>query len=119
MKILSLPWTEKISSLEIVTSEERKYPIELWSYMMEDVNNEEIIITLPAGKKFVELPANASCDCANASYRLTFDTKNPAKIIGHRTMTRKSEQVMPAEYAAFRDFINRVSESDNKSYAIK
>ena len=119
MKILSLPWTEKISSLEIVTSEERKYPIELWSYMMEDVNNEEIIITLPAGKKFVELPANASFDCANASYRLTFDTKNPAKIIGHRTMTRKSEQVMPAEYAAFRDFINRVSESDNKSYAIK
>jgi predicted Zn-dependent protease len=119
MKILNLPWTEKISSLEVVTSEARKYPIEFWSYMMEDINNEEINITLPTGKKFVELPVDVSFDCANASYKLTFDTRNPGKIIGHRTMIRKSEQITPAEYPAFRDFINRVSESDNKSYAIK
>jgi len=119
MKILNLPWTEKISSLEVVTSETRKYPIELWSYMMEDINNEEIIITLPAGKKFVELPVDVNFDCPNASYKMTFDTRNPARIIAHRTMVRKSEQVTPAEYPVFRDFINHVSESDNKSYAIK
>jgi hypothetical protein len=34
-------------------------------------------------------------------------------------MIRKTEQVSPAEYIAFREFINRVSESDNKQYAIK
>jgi len=119
MKILNLPWTEKISSLEVVTAESRKYTIELWSYMREDIDNEEMVINLPVGKKFVELPVDASFDCANASYKLTFDIRNPTKIIAKRVMIRKTEQVSPAEYIAFREFINRVSESDNKQYAIK
>ena len=119
MKILNLPWTEKISSLEVVTAESRKYPIELWSYMREDIDNEEMVINLPTGKKFVELPVDAGFECANASYKLTFDTRNPSKIIAKRVLIRKTEQVSPAEYIAFREFINRVSESDNKQYAIK
>jgi len=119
MKIMKFPWTERISSLDIVTEETRKYPLQLWSYMPDEINSEEMIINLPLGKKFVELPKDEHFGCANASYDLTFDTKTPGKVIVRRIIHRKSEQVSIQEYSAFRDFMNRVSELDNKQYAIK
>jgi hypothetical protein len=119
MKILNLPWTGKFASLDVVTEETRKYPLELWSFMNDDFNSEVMNITLPKGKAFVEIPQNAFYECANASYQLIFDTRTPGMVVIHRNFTRKTEQVSPEEYAAFRDFIHQVSESDNKQYAIK
>jgi len=119
MKILNLPWTGKFASLDIVTEETRKYPLELWSFMNDDFNAEVMNITLPKGKAFVEIPQNASYECANASYQLTFDIRTPGMVVIHRNFTRKTEQVSSEEYASFRDFIHQVSESDNKQYAIK
>ena len=119
MKILNLPWTGKFASLDIVTEETRKYPLELWSFMNDDFNSEVMSITLPKGKSFVEIPQNANYDCANASYQLTFDTKTPGMVFIHRNFKRKTEQVSPEQYSAFREFIHQVSESDNKQYAIK
>jgi len=119
MKILNLPWTGKFASLDVVTEETRKYPLELWSFMNDDFNTEVMNITLPKGKTFVEIPQNAFYECANASYQLTFDTRTPGMVVIHRDFKRKTEQVSPEEYTAFRDFIHQVSESDNKQYAIK
>ena len=119
MKILNLPWTEKFSSLDVVTEETRKYPLEFWSFLNDDANTEVMNITLPKGKAFIEIPQNVHFECANASYQLTFNTKTPGVVIIHRSFERKIEQVTPQEYGAFRDFIHQVSESDNKQYAIK
>ncbi|MDD4971371.1 MAG: DUF3857 domain-containing protein [Paludibacter sp.] len=119
MKILNLPWTGKFSSLDVVAEESRVYPLELWSFMNDDLNSEVMNITLPKGKTFVEIPKDVHIDCKNASYQLTFDTKTPGVVMIQRHFTRKTEQVTPQEYSAFRDFIHQVSESDNKQYAIK
>lgn len=119
MKIFMLPWTQKISSPDAVAAESRTYPMEIWSFLPEEFSSEEIVLNLPQGKKMIELPADIKYECANASYQLTFDTKNPSKIIIHRYFQRKTEQVIPSQYADFRNFLNKVSESDNKQYAIK
>ena len=119
MKILNLPWSEKFSSLDVVTEETRKYPLELWSYLPDDMNSEIINFILPAGKRFMEIPQNIHFECANADYHLTYEIKTPGKVIIRRTFERKTDQVTPNQYTAFRDFINQVSESDNKQYAIK
>lgn len=119
MKILRLPWTDRISSLEEVTAETRQYPMEFWAYQPEDINVEQINIILPPGKQFVELPQDVRLTCANAAYQLTYNNKTPGIVTIRRTLQRKTEQVSTQEYAAFRDFINKVSENDNKQYAIK
>ena len=119
MKIFNLPWLEKFNSLDVVTEETRKYPLEFWSFLNDDLNSEVMNITLPNGKAFVEIPQNIHFECANASYKLTFDNKTPGLVIIHRVFQRKTEQVTPQEYSSFRNFINQVSESDNKQYAIK
>ena len=50
---------------------------------------------------------------------MTFDTKTPGKVIVNRHFVRKADQISTKDYAAFRDFLNKVSESDSKQYAIK
>ena len=77
MKIFNLPWLEKFNSLDVVTEETRKYPLEFWSFLNDDLNSEVMNITLPNGKAFVEIPQNIHFECANASYKLTFDNKTP------------------------------------------
>ncbi len=119
MKILYLPWTEKQIPLETVAEETRKYPLELWSFLSDDTSSEVITLNLPAGKQLVEIPKNITLDCENASYELTYNLKIPGKVIAYRTFKRKNEQVTVEQYAAFRNFLNKVAESDNKQYAIK
>lgn len=119
MKILKLPWTDKFSSIEFVNAETRQYPMEFWSAWSEDSNTEQINLTLPANKKFVEAPKDITLDCANASFKLTFKEKTPGVFVINRTFIRKSDLVTPEQYQAFRNFVHKVSEYDNKQYVIQ
>lgn len=118
MKIFKFPWTDT-NSLDIVAAEERKYPMDYWSYQTEDWTKEIMTVEFPQGKKMVEVPQNIKLDCPTASYSLIFDTKTPGKLIVTRYFQRKQDQIAIGDYVAFRDFLNKVSESDNKQYAFK
>lgn len=119
MKILQLPWTDKISSLEAVTAETRKYPLELWQYQSDEMNVQTIVINLPQDKKFVEVPQDIRLETDGAKYSLLFDAKTPGKMSVTRTFQRTGEVIGTDAYPKFREFINLVSEADNKQYAIK
>jgi len=118
MKIFRLPWSDT-NSLDIVAAETRQYPFEFWSYQTEDKTTERIVIELPQGKSLAEMPASQKFECSCASYTLTFKTIAPGKILATRVFERKSDQILVKDYAAFREFINKVSEIDNKQYAYK
>jgi len=118
MKIMKLPWSDKISSLDIVMAEDRKYPLEIWAYWTNDRTSEVIDILQPKGMRFMEIPKNVTLECANASYSLTYNASTPERLIVKRTLFRKTDQVTVQEYPAFRNFLKSVSESDNKQYAI-
>ena len=118
MKIFSLPWTD-VNSLNIVSAETRKYPFQYWSYQTEDHTTEIITIELPEGKKLAEVPKDIMYECANALYRLTFDTKTPGKVFVTHYFEKLKDELSIEEYAAFKKFINDVSEADNKQYALK
>lgn len=118
MKIFKLPWSDKINSLSDLSLESRTFPFELWSYMQEDSNEEEMEIILPKGKKLLETPKNVKLECANASYELIFDVKNPEILKVRRITQRKTPLVSLQEYADFRNFMHSVSENDNKQYGI-
>jgi len=118
MKIFKLPWSEGVISLEEVAPETRKYSLDFWWYVPDDVQDEKIILILPQGKKFVEIPKNVKIECTNASYELRFDTKKSGEVIVKRIFKRKTESVSPEEYTEFRNFMHAVSQNDNKQYAI-
>ena len=119
MKIFQLPWSDKLASLSEMAMETRLYPLELWWYIGDDGNEEEIEIVLPKGKQWAEQMKDVHLQCANAVYSLTYDTRTPDVLKVKRSMQMITDLVMPEEYADFRNFLQAVSESDNKQYAIK
>jgi len=118
MKIFKLPWIDR-NTPDLVAPETRKYPLEYWAYQFEDLTTEIITLELPAGKSLVEPPQNVSLACANATYTLTFDTKQKGKLIATRIFTLKKGVVLPDEYPAFRTFLNQMNEADEKQFAVK
>lgn len=117
MKIFRLPWTDK-NSLKIVAPETRVYPLEYWKYQVEDNTTEILNVELPQGKKIVDVPQNIRYECPSAVYTLSFTpNKNGFTITRH--FERIQDSISISDYKAFRDFLNKVSESDNKNYALK
>lgn len=119
MKILKLPWSISSKSMELVSSETRRYPIELWDFMSTDLSETILTFQLPKGKKFAALPPNVKLSCANAEYSLQYELKNSDLLVARRSMRRLTDQVTPDQYEAFRKFIFGTNEADNKQYAIQ
>lgn len=119
MKILKLPWGVSSKWMELVSSETRQYNLEWWDFMDTDVVESILTFTLPKGKKFASLPANVSLKCANATYSLEYELKNPGLLIARRSMRRLTDEVTPDQYPAFRQFILGTNENDNKQYAVQ
>ncbi|NDV58146.1 DUF3857 domain-containing protein [Bacteroides sp. 519] len=118
MKIFKIQWNDQIPSLEEFSLESRKYPLELWQYFMEDICEETITITLPEGRKMLEIPEDVLLECANAVYSLRYDLSTPNTLRVHRKLVLKTEIVTPQEYDSFKNFMHALSEADNKSYGI-
>ncbi len=118
MQIFKLPWSDSYGTVDFVSLEKRKYPFNLWSFSSTPMEKEVMTIMLPAGKKLAEEPKNVTLECPSMHYNLTFVTK-PDRIIATRTVSYLKEQVPIEEYAAFKEFIGKMNESDNKQYGFK
>jgi len=93
--------------------------MEYWNYQIEDNTTEILTIELPQGKKFVEAPQNTRYECPSAVFTLSFSPGKAGSYIVTRHFERKQDTIPVSDYPAFRDFLNKVSESDNKNYAFK
>jgi Transglutaminase-like superfamily/Domain of Unknown Function with PDB structure (DUF3858) len=118
MKIFRLPWSEKVASLEFVASETRTFPFLFWTMFETEIMQETITLTLPTGKKLLEIPEAVKLSSPFADYKMTHEVKGD-KIIISRELIPKKDIIQPNEYAAFREFFNKVAEADTKQYAFK
>ncbi|MCD7972430.1 MAG: DUF3857 domain-containing protein [Candidatus Azobacteroides sp.] len=119
MKIFKLPWSDALPSLALVALEKRTYPLEFWSYLYCDEEEEGMQIILSPEQQFVEIPKNVTLECPAASYELSFQMQEDGTLHAKRFFKKKKDIVLPEEYEEFKEFFNTVSENDNKQYAIK
>ena len=118
MKIFALPWTD-INSLSLVSLESRTFPLDYWSYQIEDYTTETIILDLPAGRKLAEVPEDVRYECPTALYTVKYDLSKSGKVIITRYFKRKQDYIQPQDYPAFREFLHQVSEYDHRQIAIR
>ncbi|HCL06616.1 MAG TPA: hypothetical protein DHW64_11945 [Chitinophagaceae bacterium] len=118
MQILKFPWVDAYSSAAVVAAEKRTFPLNLWSFSATPYDKEIITLTLPAGKKLMEIPKNLSYKCAAISYTLSFEVRGD-KVIATREVKYLKEQVSVNEYAEFREVVNNMLEADKLQIAFK
>lgn len=118
MKIFRLPWAEKIASLEFVSSETRNFPFLFWTMFEAEIMQETITLTLPAGKKLLEIPETVNLTSDFADFKMIYTIKGD-KILIYRELIPKKDIIEPKQYTEFRNFFNKVAEADTKQYAFK
>ena len=118
MKILSLPWSDKIKSSDFIAAETRKMSFLLWEFLEAKEMKESITCEIPAGKKLLELPESVHLTSDFADFEMSFELKGD-KLLAKRSLIRKKDIILPSEYAAFREFFNKVIEADTRQLAIK
>lgn len=118
MQIFKLPWSDSYGSLDFVSLEERKYPLNIWAFSSTPKDKETITIQLPAGKKLAEIPKNIVLTHPAISYSLTYVVK-PTSVVVTREVKYLKEQVGVADYESFREIITKMNEADVKQYGLK
>jgi hypothetical protein len=118
MQIFKLPWNDSYNSLDFVSLEERKFPINLWLFSSTAKDKETITIQLPPGKVLGEIPKNVTLTHPAMSYSLTYVIK-PGSVRVTREVNYLKEQVSLNEYESFKELIVKMNEADGKQYGIK
>lgn len=120
MKIFSLPWSERFSTINFTTAEKRTNPFSFWELQRNEVEYEQMTVTLPVGSSLVEMPKNVKLACSGAVYEMTYQAgKSPNEFIATRTFRRLKDVVDASEYEAFRNFFSEMAESDVLKIAVK
>ncbi|HYG15660.1 MAG TPA: transglutaminase domain-containing protein, partial [Bacteroidia bacterium] len=118
LNVFSIPWSGKHTSIQFMSAEERKYPVNFWDYVEFDRSEEKLTVTFPEGKKLAETPKNVKLSCVAADYSLTYKIVNN-KLEATRVLTIKKDIVLPAEYNELKKFFEKVVEEDTRQLAYK
>ena len=118
MQVFKLPWAESFKSVDFVALEKRKYPLAIHSLSATPLEKEVMVVKLPAGKKLAEIPKNISLKGPVMTYDITYSVKAD-KVIVTREVKYLKDKVTPEDYPAFKTFITKLNEADNKQIAIK
>jgi hypothetical protein len=118
MSICKLPWSDRIESIDFLSAETRKYPIEYWEYTSADRELETLTIAIPAGKTITEMPKSQKYSCFLADYSIQYKLQG-TKIVATREFTFKDDFVPAEKYKELKDFYAKVVTADAEQIAFK
>jgi len=118
MKMLKVPFIDLIATLESLSADDRKFPIEYWSYENSDGYQTTVVIQLPTGQKFIEIPTDQKFSFKGSTYSLKY-IKEGDKLRVVRSARLQRENISPSDYSAFRKFFNDIVEAETKYLVFK
>lgn len=119
LKILVLPFTDKIYTKNIIGKDNRNYDIDYSTY--ENVNDyeTEIVLNIPAGRNFLEVPKNKEFSYKGHNYKIGYELVTPASLKVTRIVTTPWEDIKSADYAAFKKYIEDVVAAEEEIIGFK
>jgi len=118
IKIVKIPWSEGLSSLDFVALEKRTYDFRLYRYASGELFKETMLISAPAGLHFAEMPKSVTIDNEIVKYSIIYKMIGD-KLEATRTMIFKTDNVKVADYNLFKETMNKISAADNKQIGFK
>lgn len=119
LKIFEIPYIDRIYTKSIINTEKRNYDINYSSY--ENINhyNSEVIVNIPEGKKFMEVPQNHTFAFKGHKYSLTYEQIAPNKLKVVRDVDISWDNVSTADYAAYKKYVEDVIAAEEEIIGFK
>jgi len=118
MSICKIPWSDRIESIDFLSSDTRKLPIEYWDYTSADREFEKMTIVIPQGKTVAEMPKSQKVTCFLADYSIQYKVQGN-KIIATREIIYKDDYVPVEKYKELKTFYTNVVSADAEQIAFK
>lgn len=108
LKITTVPFLESAYSKDIVSGEARKYDIEYCDYENNNEYFAEVVLNIPAGRKFLEVPANLEVSYKGHKYSLVYEVVSPGSLKVTRKVTVPWDNITVAEYPAYKKYVEEI-----------
>jgi hypothetical protein len=118
ISICKLPWSDRIESIDFLSPEKRKYPIEYWEFSSADREVETLTLAIPQGKTITEMPKSQKYSCFLADYSIQYKMQGN-KIVATREFIFKDDFVPTEKYNELKDFYAKVVTADAEQIAFK
>ena len=120
MKTFKVMYPNVVATLDNFSSDTRKYPIEYWSYEDADQYETTVNVLIPAGYKFVEMPASETLSFGDMKFSIQYTLKAPGKLqILRKFSNTRQQQIAPEDYVAFKAFFEKIVKAEQKFIAYK
>ncbi len=119
LKIASLPFFENIYTRNIVDKETRNYDIVYSQYEDSNNYNSEIILNIPEGQKFSEIPETTSRQYKDHKYEILFELVKPNSLRIKRKASIPWVNVTKEEYPEFKKYVDDIIEIEAQIVGFK
>lgn len=120
MKALKPTYPDVIATLDNFASDERNYPIEYWNYETIDEYDTQVIIKIPEGAGFIDIPSDEILTFNQLHYEIRYRKKSNQELeITRRFVNNRPQHIMPEEYAAFKSFFEKILKAEQRFIAFK
>jgi hypothetical protein len=114
LKIVTIPFIDKVYTKDIISEESRKYPILYADYESMKEYNTEIVLNIPKGKKFVEIPESKVFSFKNHEYQITYELPTPNQLIVKRKVKLDWEDIQTIDYPKYKKYVEDVLATEDQ-----
>lgn len=119
MKAVKVPFFDHIFTASVFTDETREYPIFYWAYEPTNMYETEVIIEIPAGSKFVDVPTSVAINNAFMQYEIKAQTLSDNKMKITRKAIINTQTLKATAYADFKNCVRDILKAEDMFIAYK
>jgi thioredoxin-like negative regulator of GroEL len=119
LKITEIPFLDQVYTRDIIALETRKYDINYFGYETSNEYQSEVILNIPADKKFTEIPESKTFTFKGHKYQVTFEQVKPNSLKVTRTVTLNWDNITTAEYAEYKKYVDDVIAAEEQIVGFK
>lgn len=108
LQVLTIPFTERAYSKDIINFETRNYDINYSEYEFSNEYNTELILKLPTDKKFIEYPESKVLTFKKHTYSIEFKLVKPNELHVIRKVNTNFESISKADFPLFKKYVEDV-----------
>lgn len=119
LKITEIPFIDKVYTRDIIAAENRKFDINYFFYENNNKYESEVILNIPEGKKFSEIPESKTFAFKNQNYTLQFELLKNNSLKVKREVTILWDNIKPNDYLEYKKFVEEVIAAEEQIVGFK
>lgn len=119
LRMIQIPFYEKVYTKNIVAKETRNYPIDYAAYENTNHYLSEIVINVDENFKFLEVPENKELKFKDHLYKIVFELVKPNQLKIVRDVKLSWSDISPEEYLKFKEYASQILEIEGSFIGFK